>query len=66
MTDVADDLSRYLDKPVVLSTSARALRFTGALRIGDEAVMLKQLQDFAPVRVDASSREVRVNAREVG
>jgi len=66
MTDVADDLSRYLDKPVVLSTSARALRFTGALRISDEAVMLKQLQDFAPVRVDASTREVRVNAREAG
>ena len=35
-------------------------------RIGDEAVMLKQLQDFAPVRVDASTREVRVNAREAG
>jgi transmembrane sensor len=66
LADVADDLSRYLDKPVVLSTSAQALRFTGALRIGDEAVMLKQLQDFVPVRVDASMREVRVNAREAG
>jgi transmembrane sensor len=66
LTDVADDLTRYFDKPVVLSTSAQALRFTGALRIGDEAVMLKQLQDFVPVRVDATAREVRVNAREVG
>ncbi|MFA4940946.1 FecR domain-containing protein [Brevundimonas sp.] len=66
LADVADDLSRYLDKPVVLSISAQALRFTGALRIGDEAVMLRQLQDFVPVRVDASAREVRVNAREAG
>ncbi|WP_312083828.1 FecR domain-containing protein [Brevundimonas sp.] len=64
--DVADDLSRYLDKPVVLSTSARALRFTGALRIGDEAVMLQQLQDFLPIRIDASANAVRVDAREAG
>nr|WP_316629219.1 FecR domain-containing protein [uncultured Brevundimonas sp.] len=64
--EVADDLSRYLDKPVVLSTSARALRFTGALRIGDEAVMLQQLQDFLPIRVDASANAVRVDAREAG
>lgn len=66
LADVTDDLSRYLDKPVVLSRSAQALRFTGALRIGDEAVMLKQLQDFVPVRVDVSAREVRVTAREAG
>lgn len=64
--EVADDLSRYLDKPVVLSTSARALRFTGALRIGDEAVMLQQLQDFLPIRIDASANAVRVDAREAG
>lgn len=61
--DVADDLSRYLDKPVVLSTRVQALRFTGALRVGDEAVMLQQLQDFAPVRVEASTSEVRISAR---
>ena len=64
--EVADDLSRYLDKPVVLSTSARALRFTGALRIGDEAVMLQLLQDFLPIRIDASTTAVRVDAREAG
>ncbi|GAW42471.1 fec operon regulator FecR [Brevundimonas sp. SH203] len=64
--EVADDLSRYLDKPVVLSTSARALRFTGALRIGDEAVMLQQLQDFLPIRIDASTNAVHVDAREAG
>lgn len=63
LSDVADDLSRYLDKPVVLSTPVKALRFTGALRVGDEAVMLQQLQDFAPVRVEASTSEVRLSAR---
>jgi transmembrane sensor len=63
LSDVADDLSRYLDKPVVLSTPAQALRFTGALRVADEAVMLQQLQDFAPVRVEASTSEVRISAR---
>jgi len=66
LSAVADDLSRYFAKPVVLSASAKALHFTGALRIGDEAVMLKQLQDFAPIQVEASKQEVRLNAREAG
>jgi transmembrane sensor len=66
LDDVADDLSRYLDKPVVLSASAKALHFTGALRVGDEAVMLKQLQDFVPVRAVTSAKDVRLTAREAG
>lgn len=66
LTDVADDLSRYLAKPVVLSASAGALHFTGALRVGDEAVMLKQLQDFVPVRAAVSPKEIRLTASEAG
>lgn len=61
--EVADDLSRYFDKPVTVEASARSLHFTGALQVDDEATMLKQLQDFVPVRVTRSSTEVRIAGR---
>lgn len=64
IADVADDLSRYLNKPVTVSSSAQPLHFTGALQVGDEARMLKQLQDFVPVQAARSSTEVRLTARE--
>lgn len=63
---VADDLSRYLNKPVSVSESARALRFTGALRIGDEATMLRQLQDFVPIRVTRANDGIQLTARAGG
>lgn len=61
---VADDLSRYFGKPVNVSPSARALRFTGALRIGDEATMLRQLQDFVPIRVTRADDGIRLTTRD--
>ncbi len=61
LSDVADDLSRYFDKPVTVDASARSMHFTGALRVGDEATMLKQLQDFVPVRATRSSTDVRLS-----
>jgi transmembrane sensor len=64
LSDVADDLSRYFDKPVTVDASAGALHFTGALQVGDEATMLKQLQDFVPVRVTRSSTDVRLSGRD--
>ena len=63
---VAHDLSRYLNKPVSISASARALRFTGALRIGDEATMLRQLQDFVPIRATRENDGIRLTARDGG
>ncbi len=63
---VADDLSRYLNKPVSVMASARALRFTGALRIGDEATMLEQLQDFVPITVNRANDGIRLTARDGG
>ncbi|MFC5344421.1 FecR domain-containing protein [Brevundimonas staleyi] len=63
---VADDLSRYLNKPVNVSESARALRFTGALRIGDEDTMLRQLQDFVPIRATRANDGIRLTARDGG
>jgi transmembrane sensor len=64
LSDVADDLSRYFDKPVTVDASAGALHFTGALQVGDEATMLKQLQDFVPVRATRSSTDVRLSGRD--
>ena len=66
LAEVADDLSRYLDKPVTLSPSAEPLRFTGALRIGDESTMLEQLQDFVPIRTTRSSTGIGLTARGRG
>lgn len=63
LAEVADDLSRYFDKPVKVELSAQPLHFTGALQVGDEATMLKQLQDFVPVQVTRSSTEVRLSGR---
>lgn len=64
LTEVGDDLSRYFDKPVIVSSSAQKLRFTGALQVGDEATMLDQLQDFVPIRSARSATDVRLTARE--
>jgi transmembrane sensor len=64
LSDVADDLSRYFDKPVTVDPSAGALHFTGALQVGDEATMLKQLQDFVPVRATRSPTDVRLSGRD--
>jgi transmembrane sensor len=63
LAEVADDLSRYFDKPVKVDASAQSLHFTGALQVGDEATMLKQLQDFVPLRVTRSSTEIRLSGR---
>ncbi len=63
LNTVAEDLSRYLDKPVNMSSSAGALRFTGALRIGDETTMLRQLQDFVPIRATQDNDGIRLTAR---
>lgn len=66
LDQVGQDLSRYFDKPVKVSASARGLRFTGALRIADEKTMLNQLRDFAPVEIQAGSAEVRLTSRGEG
>jgi transmembrane sensor len=61
---LADDLSRYLDKPVNVSASAQTLRFTGVLRVGDEATMLGQLRELVPVEVSRSPDGVELTRRE--
>lgn len=63
ITDISRDLSRYFDKPFTVSSSARGLRFTGALRIADETTMLAQLRDFSSVTVERTPDEVRLSAR---
>lgn len=64
LAEVGDDLSRYLDKPVNVSVSAQNLRFTGVLRVADEAVMLEQLKELAPVEVARSADGVDLTGRD--
>lgn len=66
LSEVAEDLSRYFGKPVTLSPAAASLRFTGVLQLGDETQMLKQLEDFVPVRVSRSSTEIALAGRDAG
>lgn len=66
LSEVAEDLSRYFGKPVTIDASAGSLRFTGVLQLGDEAQMLKQLEDFVPVRVSRSSTEIALAGRDAG
>ena len=63
MREVADDLSLYLHKPVIVDAAAGALKFSGVLKADDEVTFLDQLEDFAPVRIDHTSTEVRITAR---
>lgn len=63
LSTVAQDLSRYLDKPVIVDDPARRVMFTGVLQVGDEATMSRQLEDLLPIRVSRSSTEVRLTAR---
>ena len=64
LSEVAEDLSRYFSKQVTLDPTAASLRFTGALQLGDEATMLKQLQDFVPVRINRSSTAIELAGRD--
>ncbi|ADL00480.1 FecR family protein [Brevundimonas subvibrioides] len=66
LSTVADDLSRYLDKPVIVGDPAKRVMFTGVLQVGDEATMARQLEDLLPIRVSRSSTEVRLTARGEG
>ncbi|WP_269515967.1 FecR family protein [Brevundimonas subvibrioides] len=63
LSTVADDLSRYLDKPVIVGDPAKRVMFTGVLQVGDEATMARQLEDLLPIRVSRSSTEVRLTLR---
>jgi transmembrane sensor len=63
LSEVADDLSLYLRKPVIAEGVAGNLRFSGVLKADDEATVLDQLEAFAPVRADRTSTGVRLSAR---
>lgn len=63
LSTIADDLSRYLDKPVIVGDPAKRVMFTGVLQVGDEATMARQLEDLLPIRVSRSSTEVRLTVR---
>jgi len=61
--DVAETLSRYVGRPVVVAPDARALRVTAVLNIGPEDAMLGSLSEFLPVRVERQAGTVRLSLR---
>lgn len=64
LAEIADDLSRYLDKPVEISTSAQTLRYTGVIVLGREETMLRQLEDLLPVVAVGAPERVVLSGRE--
>jgi len=54
LSAVAADLSRSLGKPVrIVDTATGQLRFSGVLTLDDKSAVLKRLEAFAPVKVEA-------------
>ena len=49
--------------PLLVTPDAGAVRFTGTLRLGDEAAMIGQLTSFLPVERDTTSPELRLRKR---
>lgn len=60
---VARDLARYFGKPVIVDANVAQLHFTGALRIGREADMLRNLESFLPVSSISTPQVTRLRAR---
>lgn len=48
---VIEDLNRYSDRPIELSQTAAALRFSGVLMLDSAPAMLARLENFLPIRV---------------
>ncbi|GAA0629074.1 FecR family protein [Brevundimonas kwangchunensis] len=63
VAEIADDLSRYLDKPVTVSPSTLSLRYTGVIQLGDETTMLNQIEDILPVKASDNGAAVALNPR---
>lgn len=64
LAEVGEDLSRYLNRPVTTAASAQNLLFSGVLNVADEKLVLQQLQELAPVRVDRTTSGVEIAARD--
>lgn len=63
LKDVASDLSRYFERPVIVDANLAGQRFTGSLKIAAEAQMLDDLDDYLPIDVDRSAAGIRLHAR---
>lgn len=61
LSDVGDDLGRYLGKPVQVDTDIAAMPFTGVLNMDSEVKILRRLETFLPVHAEASATGIRLS-----
>lgn len=61
--EVATDLSRAFETPVVVSAGAADLRFTGVLELDDENRMITRLEAFLPVIATRANGRVTLDRR---
>lgn len=62
LSEVAEDLSRYLRIPLTVDPSIAALKVTAVLKIDDEEAMVDRLQSFLPIKAETTAKEVRLRA----
>jgi transmembrane sensor len=63
LADVAVTLSRYADRPILVTPDAREMRVTAVLNIGPQDAMLTSLSQFLPVDVERRPDSVRLSTR---
>jgi transmembrane sensor len=64
LADVVSDLNRYVDAPIQVAAPAASLRFSGVLRIDDEAAMIRRLEAFLPVEAARTDAGLVLNLRD--
>lgn len=60
LSEVADDLSRYVSKPIRVEQAAADLRLTGVLNIDEETAMVRRLESFLPIKAEVTQGEIRL------
>ena len=60
---VTIDINRFVPIPIEADPSVANLRFSGALRVGDEEAMLRALQGFLPVEAVRSPGRIWLRSR---
>lgn len=63
LSEVVEDLNRYLNTPIQAVGDAADLRFSGVLRLDSEEAVLRRLQAFLPVKIERGPQGVTLKAR---
>jgi transmembrane sensor len=63
LTEVVDDLNRYVVTPIRVDPGAASVTVSGVLLVDEETAMVRRLELFAPVVAETTAREVILKAK---